>query len=139
MKNMYKSLISSVFVFCIIFFNSCDDIPKTDEQLYDKFIFTEDKNKPKIKPGDKVTVYYCLKNGDKVIMSSDMSDQDAVITIPSVNELSKFERPLLWLGLGDSCVVHIDADNAVAELLSYSEHFNKGDKATFIYKVLKID
>ena len=136
---MNTSLIGSFFVFCIIFFNSCDDSQKTESVLYDKFIFTDDKNKPKIKPGDKVTIYYCLKNGDDVIMSSDMSEQDAVITIPSVDELSKFERPLLWLGLGDSCVVHIDADNAVADLLSYSEDFNKGDKATFIYKVLKID
>ena len=136
---MYKFLFYAVFVFCIIFCSSCTEIPDTGEQLYDKFIFTEDKNKPKIEEGDKVTFYYCLKNGKDVIISSEMAGQDAVITIQPLNDLSKFERPLLWLGLGDSCVVHINADEAVAELLAWSDHFKKGDRATFIYKILNID
>ena len=65
MRNMYKSLVSSIFVSFLIFLHSCGDPQKTDEQLYDKFIFTDNKNKAKVKSGDKVTFYYCLKKGEE--------------------------------------------------------------------------
>jgi hypothetical protein len=112
---------------------------KTDEALYEKNIFTDDANKAKVKSGDRVTFYYCLKNGEKVIMSSDLVVEQTVLTILAAESLNKFERPLLWLGLGDSCVVYINSADAVTELSAYKEHFKTGDKATFIYKVLKIE
>ena len=135
-----KSLVSVLWLSLICFFVvSCEKRVKTDEELYSRAIFTDDEHKTKIKAGDKVTISYWLKNGDKLIMSSDMSTEPAVVLIPEKDELSKFERPLMWLGVGDSCIAHIYADEAVADLLSYKEHFKKGDKATFIYKVLKIE
>lgn len=141
---MNSSTILGLVFFCliIVLFTACGSSPSTpltDEELYEKNITTDNPNKTKIKPGNKVTLYYCLKNGDKVVMSSDQAMEPSVITVPAIESLSKFERPLLWLGLGDSCVATIDADNAVAELSSYQEHFKKGDKATFIYKILKIE
>ena len=72
-------------------------------------------------------------------MSSDLATESSIVVIPEIDQLSKFERPLMWLGAGDSCIAHIYADEAVAELLSYKEHFKTGDKATFIYKILKIE
>lgn len=141
---MNSSTILGLVFFCliVILFTACWSSPtanKTDEELYEKTITTDNPNKTKIKPGNKVTLYYCLKNGDKVVMSSDQAIEPSVITIPNIDSLSKFERPLLWLGIGDSCVATIDASEAVAELSSYQEHFKKGDKATFIYKILKIE
>lgn len=111
----------------------------TEEALYEKRIFTDNPTQPKIKEGDQVTIYYCLKNGNQIIMSSDQALEPAVITIPNDQALDKFLRPLTWLGLGDSCIVHINVEDALDELQTYQEHFKTGDKATFIYKVLKID
>ncbi|MCH2021731.1 MAG: hypothetical protein MK207_04550 [Saprospiraceae bacterium] len=134
-----KSLMSVFWLslICILIF-SCQKKVKTDEELYSRTIFTDDAHKTKIQSGDTVTIRYWLKNGDKVIMSSDMSTQPTILHIPEKEQLSKFERPLMWLGLGDSCIAQINADEAVAELLSYRENFKTGDKATFVYKVLKI-
>jgi hypothetical protein len=112
---------------------------RTTEELYDKVIVTDDSSKTKIKTGDQVTIYYCLKNKDKVIASSDNAIEPSVITIPPNESLDKFQYPLTWLGLGDSCVATIDAADATLELSAYKEHFKAKDKATFIYKVLKIN
>lgn len=112
---------------------------KTIDELYEKTIFTDDSAKPKIKTGDQVTIYYCLKNKDKIIASSDNALEPSVITIPPNKSLDKFQYPLTWLGLGDSCVASIAVADATLELSAYKEHFKAGDKATFIYKVLKIN
>lgn len=130
-----------LFIFITLFVVACssDSTSKTDAELYEKNIFSEQANQTKIQEGDKVTLYYCLKNGEEVLASSDQTLEPTIITIPPKDSLSKFERPLMWLGLGDSCVVKIDANEAAVELLSFQEKFKKGDKATFIYKVLKIE
>ncbi|WMX14171.1 MULTISPECIES: hypothetical protein [unclassified Aureispira] len=130
----------SLFLFVLLFIISCSPKPtQTLDELYEKTIFTTDTSKTKVKTGDKVTIYYCLKNKDKVIASSDDAIEPSVITIPPNESLDKFQYPLTWLGLGDSCVATIDAADAKLELSAYKEHFNAGDKATFIYKVLKIN
>lgn len=133
----YYWIFYSIVIFWVLSCNST--APQTDDELYDKTIISSNPDQPKIKSGDRVTFFYCLKNGDEVIASSDQSTEATVITIPKEEDLSKFERPLLWLGLGDSCVVHIKAQDATAELLSYKEHFKDGDQATFIYKIIKIN
>lgn len=124
----------------LVLMTSCTtERSKTMEELYDKVIFTDDASKDKIKTGDQVTIYYCLKNKDKIIASSENAIEPSIITIPPNKSLDKFQYPLTWLGLGDSCVVSIDAAEATLELSAYKEHFKAGDKATFIYKVMKIN
>lgn len=123
----------------LIIISCTSNRPKTIDELYEKVIFTDDASKPKIKSGDQVTIYYALKNKDKTIVSSEDAIEPSIITIPPSESLDKFQRPLTWLGLGDSCVVTIDATDAHSELSAYREHFKAGDKATFIYKVLKIN
>ncbi len=137
-KNSFILLLGLSFLVLICCTTEHKD--KTDEELYTKkIIFSDDEHKTKIKLGDNVTFYYCLKNGDKVVMSSDQVVEPTTVTIPKDRALNKFEKPLLWLGLGDSCVVELNADEAVTELSAYQQDFNDGDKATFIYKVLKIE
>lgn len=127
-------------VWILVFITSCaTEQAKTIDQLYEKTIFTDDSSKPKIKPGDQVTIYYCLKNKDKIIASSANALEPSIITIPPSKSLDKFQYPLTWLGLGDSCVAKIAAANASLELSAYKEHFKAGDEAIFIYKVLKIN
>jgi len=128
------------FVLILVLITSCTTKhTKTIDDLYEKVIFTDDSSKPKIKPGDQVTIYYCLKNKNKVIASSANAIEPSTITIPPSQSLDKFQYPLTWLGLGDSCVASIYAADATLELSAYKEHFKAGDKATFIYKVLKIN
>ena len=128
------------WVCVLVFITSCaPERAKTIEELYEKVIFTDDSSKTKIKTGDQVTIYYCLKNRDELIVSSVNAVEPSVITIPPRKSLDKFQYPLTWLGLGDSCVASIYAVDAAPELSAYKEHFKAGDKATFIYKVLKIN
>lgn len=128
------------FVCILVFITSCaTEQPKTVDELYEKVIFTDDPSKTKIKTGDQVTIYYCLKNKDKIIASSANALEPSIITIPPNKSLDKFQHPLTWLGLGDSCVASIYATDASLELSAYKEHFKAGDKATFIYKILKIN
>lgn len=127
-------------VWILVIITSCTtDKAKTIDELYEKVIFTDDDSKPKIKTGDQVSIYYCLKNKDKIIASSDNAIEPSIITIPPLKSLDKFQYPLTWLGLGDSCVTSIAVADASLELSAYKEHFKAGDKATFIYKVLKIN
>lgn len=131
-----------IFLFLIgwaLCLTACSSDQMNYDALYEKTIFTNDTTQQKIKEGDQVTFYYCLKNGSTIIMSSDQAIEPAVVTIPNDSLLDKFQRPLTWLGLGDSCIVHIDIKHIDNELATYKEHFTAGDKATFIYKVLKID
>jgi hypothetical protein len=127
-------------VWILVLITSCaTEDTKTIDELYEKVIFTDDSSKPKIKTGDQVTIYYCLKNKDEIIASSANAVEPSIITIPPSKSLDKFQYPLTWLGLGDSCVTSIYAADATLELSAYKEHFKAGDKATFIYKVLKIN
>ncbi|BDS13616.1 hypothetical protein [Aureispira anguillae] len=128
-----------VFLCCTLLGCSPNNSTATAEALYEKTIFTDNPSQPKIKEGDQVSIYYCLKNGTKIITSSAHALEPTIITIPNDDALDKFQRPLTWLGLGDSCIVHINVEDAAEELESYKEHFKSGEKATFIYKVLKID
>lgn len=128
------------FIGILVLITSCtSERTKTVDELYEKVIFTDDSSKTKVKTGDKVTIYYCLKNKNQVIASSDNAIEPSVITMPPNESLDKFQYPLTWLGLGDSCVASIDAADARLELSAYKEHFKAGDKATFIYKILKIN
>jgi hypothetical protein len=128
------------FALILVFITSCaTERTKTIDELYEKVIFTDDSSKSKIKTGDQVTIYYCLKNKDKLIASSENAIEPSVITIPPSKSLDKFQYPLTWLGLGDSCIASISAADATLELSAYKEHFKAGDKATFIYKILKIN
>lgn len=136
---MYHYKIHLLFIGYLLCLVACSPNNSNSNDLYEKTIFTDDASKPKIKEGDVVTFYYCLKNGSTVIMSSDQVLEAAVITIPNDTLMDNFQRPLTWLGLGDSCIVHINMEDASNELATYKEHFVAGDKATFIYKVLKIN
>jgi len=127
------------FVSILVLISSCTTEPKTIDELYEKVIFTDDSSKPKIKTGDRVTIYYCLKNKDNIIASSTNALEPSTLTLPPNESLDKFLYPLTWLGLGDSCVTSIYAADATLELSAYKEHFKAGDKATFIYKILKIN
>ena len=128
------------FVWILVFITSCTtERTRTIDELYEKVIFTDDTSKTKIKTGDQVTIYYCLKNKDQLIASSANAIEPSVITIPPSKSLDKFQYPLTWLGLGDSCVASIAVADATLELSAYKEHFKAGDKATFIYKILKIN
>lgn len=107
--------------------------------MYQKQIFSDNPSQQKIQAGDIVTFHYYLKNGDQLIASSRLTSTATTLTIPPKEQMNKFERPLLWLGLGDSCVVNISANNIGTELEAYKKHFNTNDQATFIYKIVDID
>jgi len=111
----------------------------TGDAIYQKQIFTDHPNQDKIKVGDVVTFRYYLKNGNQLIAGSILTTSVSTLTIPPIEQMNKFERPLLWLGLGDSSIVHVAVSNLDTELDAYKEHFDASDQATFIYKILDID
>ena len=95
---MFKNL--SCYLYCLVFVSliACTgNHAGSDEELYEKTVITDDKNKPKIKAGDKVTLYYCLKNGEKVIINSTAGEIDfskGTITLNSLRVFSVTENDL---------------------------------------------
>lgn len=102
-------------------------------------VFSDENAAPKIQTGDLVHFHYWMLKDTQLLMSSEMSGGPAIFRVPAVEQLNQFERPLLWLAVGDSCMVQIKASDARAELQSWHHSFESNDRATFIYKVLKIE
>lgn len=131
----------SILISCV-FYQACQPTFEGEQVgIYTRQIFTNDSSKTKVQAGDLVHLYYCLKNGNTIVASSDMALEPAQIVIEQANPkaLTTFERPLLWLGEGDSCIVHFPASKAPVSLNTYQDAFEANDYATIIYKVLKIE
>ena len=124
------------FILVLIVGASCN----TEESPYEKVqIFPVDPTAEILKEGQTVHFHYWMLKDTQLLMSSEMSGGPTVLKVNNVAQLNHFERPLLWLRTADSCIVEIHASNARAELQSWSTSFGPNDKATFIYKVLKIE
>lgn len=134
-----KSSIIYVNLVLIYLCSACHQKDNKRSNYEHLLVFSEDSTAAKVQVGDLVHFHYWMLNDTQLLMSSEMSGGPASLRVSAIEQLNQFERPLLWMAVGDSCIVHIKASQARAELQSWHRSFEPNDRATFIYKVLKIE